>query len=206
MLTSASAFNILYCLGSGSDLYRYHIYQINENQCELSFRVNEICTDHWFEGEMALFRQFFLSDTRYLTGVAIVLNIATSGPAFVVVEVPVGEGDSGEVLPAGAEPASARGVGSLPAAGSTHVVDDGVHIDVDLMSRYRIFNGDTTNQHLPSIASHFHSLSSHIKFILGSQDYVRAALPTIGFHCKVGDLVTQTYNSTKEGSSHSKML
>ena len=79
-----------------------------------------------------------LRDVRYLTGVAVVLNIATSGPAFVVVEVPVAEGDSGEVLPAGAEPASARGVGSLPTAGSTHVVDDGVHIDVDLLGIYSI--------------------------------------------------------------------
>lgn len=68
----------------------------------------------------------------YLVSVSVVLDVAAARPALVVVEVPVGEGDAGEVLPAGAEPAATRRVGSLSAAGAAHVIDDGVHVDVDL--------------------------------------------------------------------------
>ena len=51
-----------------------------------------------------------------------------------VVEVQVGEGDAGEVLPAGTEPAPTRRVGALPTTGTTHVVDHHIHVDVNLPS------------------------------------------------------------------------
>ena len=51
-----------------------------------------------------------------------------------VVEVHVGEGDAGEVLPAGTEPAPTRRVGALSTTGTTHVVDHHVHVDVNLPS------------------------------------------------------------------------
>lgn len=50
--------------------------------------------------------QFFLSAMKYLIGITIVLNIATASPAFVVIEVQVCEGDTGEFPSAGIEPAS----------------------------------------------------------------------------------------------------
>lgn len=69
---------------------------------------------------------------QYLIGVSIILDISAASSALVVVEVPVGEGNSGELLPVCTEPASTRGVGAFSTTGSTHVVDDSVHIDVDL--------------------------------------------------------------------------
>ena len=74
----------------------------------------------------------FLSDIHYLIGITIVLNIATSSPAFVVIEVALAEGNSGEILIVRIKPASTWRVGSLTTTGAAHVVDDSVHIDVDL--------------------------------------------------------------------------
>lgn len=71
-------------------------------------------------------------DIDYLIGIAIALNIAAASPAFLVIEVRPGKGDSREVLPPSTEPASTCRVGSLSTPGATHVVDDSVHIDVDL--------------------------------------------------------------------------
>lgn len=44
---------------------------------------------------------------HHLIGVTIVLNIATACPALVIIEVPVGVGDGGELLLVSAEPVSA---------------------------------------------------------------------------------------------------
>lgn len=79
-----------------------------------------------------MIKSVFLSNIHYLIGITIVLNIATASPAFVVIEVPMREGNTGEVLPVSTEPASAWGVGTLSTASSAHVIDDSVHIDVDL--------------------------------------------------------------------------
>lgn len=73
-----------------------------------------------------------LSDIHYLIGIAIVLNIATSSPAFVVIEVALAEGNSGEILIVRIKPASTWRVGPHTTTGAAHVVDDSVHIDVDL--------------------------------------------------------------------------
>lgn len=103
---------------------------------------------------MQTFRPNRPDRSLYLVGITVVLNVATAGSALVVVEVVVGEGDGGEVLPAGAEPASAGGVGSLSAAGTAHVVDDGVHVDVDLWVDTQERRRNMTNQHLASIRPH----------------------------------------------------
>lgn len=75
-----------------------------------------------------------MNNVLYLIGIAVVLNIATACPAFVIIEVHVGKWDRGEVLVVGIEPASAGGVGSLATTGTAHVVDDSVHINVDLLA------------------------------------------------------------------------
>lgn len=47
-----------------------------------------------------------LNVTIYLISIAIVLNFTTAGSAFVIIEVPMGKGNRGEVPPASTEPAS----------------------------------------------------------------------------------------------------
>lgn len=74
----------------------------------------------------------------YLVGITIVLNVATASPAFVIIEVHVGIGDRGEVFLACIEPASTGGVCPLTTAGTAHVVDDSIHIDVDLQADVRL--------------------------------------------------------------------
>ena len=78
------------------------------------------------------FHRVFLNGIDYLRGITIVFNIATASPALVIVEVRGGKGDTWEVLLVGAEPAATRRVSPLSATWSAHVVDDSVHVDVDL--------------------------------------------------------------------------
>lgn len=75
-----------------------------------------------------------MNNACYLIGIAIILNIATACPAFVIIEVHVSKWDRGEVLVVGIEPASTGGVGSLATTGTAHVIDDSVHINVDLLT------------------------------------------------------------------------
>lgn len=69
----------------------------------------------------------------YLIGIAIILNIATACLAFVIVEVQVREWDRGEVLVVSIEPASTGGVCTLATTGTAHVVDNSVHVNVNLL-------------------------------------------------------------------------
>lgn len=71
----------------------------------------------------------------YLICISVVLNVAAASSAFAIVEVPAAEGNGGKLLFVGAEPGSAAGVRTLPTPGATHVVDDGVHVDVHLRQK-----------------------------------------------------------------------
>ena len=68
----------------------------------------------------------------YLVGVTVVLDVSAAGSAFAVIEVPPREGHCGEVPGSRVEVAPASAAGSRSHTVPTHVIDHGVHVDMDL--------------------------------------------------------------------------
>lgn len=75
-----------------------------------------------------------MNNACHLISVAVILNIATACLAFVIIEVHVSKWDGWEVFVVGIEPASTGGVGPLATTRTAHVVDDSIHINVDLLA------------------------------------------------------------------------
>ena len=87
-----------------------------------------------------MFTESYLADINnnlvftesYLVDIIVILDISAGRFALAFVEIKATEGNGREVHLFGTEIGSTGRVGSLSASSSTHVVDDGINVDVNL--------------------------------------------------------------------------